>query len=239
MNLVWIHGNDLGPEFYAPVRDLLAERGHTSVMLDIPGFSGTPALDEPSWDGIISHLTEKTREHIDGPTVLLGHSFGGMLALLTAARLKTSLDKLILLEPAIFPWKLTARAFGRGYSQDTLEKQREKFSNHALGFQRIFNQREFPQWAMDHYLKVKAISDTRTPARLMQTIHKEYPLPYTDIVMPTLLVRGEFSGMSQRVNIYVVARSFPDAKVKLLRETSHFLFNEDNPGLAEIIGDFL
>jgi pimeloyl-ACP methyl ester carboxylesterase len=70
------------------------------IRLNQPGFAGSaPLRDVGDWELLVETLAAAARELAGGPFVLLGHSFGGLLALRVAARCAEAMG-LALLAPA-------------------------------------------------------------------------------------------------------------------------------------------
>lgn len=56
------------------------------IRLNLPGFAGSAPLPRASdWRALVSTVAQAARKLAGGPFVLLGHSFGGMIALRVAA----------------------------------------------------------------------------------------------------------------------------------------------------------
>jgi len=78
----------------------LAERlpGHHILAVDLIGHGSSPW--EPPWDSS-AHCDAILETVGHGPASLVGHSFGGRLALELAARAPTLVPKLVLLDPVV------------------------------------------------------------------------------------------------------------------------------------------
>lgn len=87
-----IHGGPGAPGYMAPVARVLAE---TAGTLE-------PLQSEDSLDRQIEELAEQLRYHGDPPMILIGSSWGAVLALFVAAREETLAKKLILIGSAVF-----------------------------------------------------------------------------------------------------------------------------------------
>jgi pimeloyl-ACP methyl ester carboxylesterase len=64
-----------------------AAAGVRMVRLNMPGFAGSAGVrPEANWDALVGAVAEAATTLAGGPFVLLGHSFGGLVALRAAAR---------------------------------------------------------------------------------------------------------------------------------------------------------
>ena len=87
VQVVWLHGwQRTGRDFEASAR-MLADQGVASVALDLPGFGSSPAPSVAGGAHYYAELVEPVVSTIgDGPVLLVGHSFGGRVATVLAAR---------------------------------------------------------------------------------------------------------------------------------------------------------
>lgn len=69
-------GSDFGP----------ALAGHDAIALDLPGFGATPPPEEAHGAQGYADLVAPVLDEFDLPPVLVGHSFGGRIAVCLAAR---------------------------------------------------------------------------------------------------------------------------------------------------------
>ncbi len=87
VRVIWLHGwARRGKDFSAAATEL-ARRGVASVALDLPGFGASPVPAEAGGARHYAELVLPALEEIGaGPFVLVGHSFGGTVACVVAAR---------------------------------------------------------------------------------------------------------------------------------------------------------
>lgn len=87
-------------------QEALAEQGWQLLVPDRPGFGRSPSRGPDDMEADAEWVTAR----LDAPTHLIGHSFGGAVALLAAARQPSSVRSLILIEPALVPLIIGSRA---------------------------------------------------------------------------------------------------------------------------------
>ncbi len=94
-----LHGGPGAPGYMAPVARELSQK--TGVL--------EPLQTKDSVDGQIEELKYQLMEHADTPVILIGSSWGAVLALFLASRYPGLSDKLILVGSAVFDAQSSAR----------------------------------------------------------------------------------------------------------------------------------
>jgi pimeloyl-ACP methyl ester carboxylesterase len=215
-------GNDLPPAFYRPLVEALAARG---VDLEVAAHEGA------SWDALVTRA-------LDGaPRVLVGHSLGGLVALLAAARAPRALSHLVLLEPAVFPWRWLARAAGRRYVRAVVRGDRGRFENWNGLARRVADPTRYPPGAIALYLDERRRADPAVAEALFATMAEHHPLPTVDV--PTLLLCGrETSRRARFLARRLRARLRPAAWIEI-PGAAHWLVHEADGAVASAVAAFL
>lgn len=168
---------------------------------------------------------------IDEPVHLLGHSFGGLIAL-EAARRGASLDRLVLYEPAIVTngHETEYRAFHRA-------------------FRTAIDAEQYGQ-ALDRYYQYAGVEMDRDrlpdKAVVAQSVLREietvdgYRLPHDiHIDIPTLLLYGTESSALLRDATVTVANKVSQSHREVFTETGHTAFFELPERFANTLSRFL
>jgi pimeloyl-ACP methyl ester carboxylesterase len=100
--LLLVHGLGGSQQSWMLVASTIAEAGYRVTTVDLAGFGATPLAGRESTletnrrivDGLIKYLGQ-------GPVVLVGHSMGGLIAMLQAGANPDSVSRLVLLDPAV------------------------------------------------------------------------------------------------------------------------------------------
>lgn len=240
--VVLLHGNHLAGPFYAPLALALTARGLRATLPTLPGFDGEAALPEPSWTALADVVVAALR---DGD-VLAGHSMGGLVALLAAARAcerGPTLRALVLLEPAIFAGKLFARVAAARYlarlDRDERDPRRlDGFENWNGGMRRIHDTARYPAEAIERFLAARRVADRATGRALFSTLAAQYPLPFARVTVPALVIAGRETGwVGRRVSAYVT-RELHATRVDIAN-AAHWLANEADEAVADAIASFV
>ena len=93
-------GPDASAEYFAPVAERLAAAGHHVVAVDGPGFGASPLLDEDRY--ALDSLAELVQDLVVrlelAPLVMMGHSWGGAIAVRYTAAHPDNVTGLVLLD---------------------------------------------------------------------------------------------------------------------------------------------
>jgi pimeloyl-ACP methyl ester carboxylesterase len=231
-----VHGNDLCAEFYLPFAALLSARGVDVSLATLPGSHREPPLAEPTWPAFADEIVDAaTRLEVDA---LIGHSMGGLMALLAAARLGARLPRLVLVEPAIYPPRWLGRVVARAYRKIVVDGQRASFSNNNGLMPRVHDLDRYPREMIDLYLEVRETSDAATARALFTSLPGIYPLPFADVAAETLLISGARTGVGGRLVAAMTRRALGGVTHHVLPGAAHWVFNERDDALVEHIAAF-
>jgi len=225
---VLVPGNDLPPAFYEPLAGRLGFH-----VLALRGFCGEPAHPQPGWEATLNEVAGL----FDG-RVLMGHSFGGLIAFLFAARYPDRVERLVLIEPPLVPSPLVRRWATRRYIRQTVEGDRTRFHNWSGLTRRIADPRSFPPERLRDYLEARRRADSSTVLVLLSAVARGMPLDFARVDMPVLILRGASSGWVTSFGMRQLVRWFPNARLDTIPEAAHMMFNENDERLEEVIARF-
>jgi pimeloyl-ACP methyl ester carboxylesterase len=231
-----VPGNDLCADFYRSLLEALADRGLTTTALTLPAFVGRGG--PTTWESLTDHVLSSAQTHLGAGGLLIGHSLGGLLALLAALRDPPSVDRLALLEPAVAPLAALARAAGARYQRDVVEKDRDRFTNWTGAFRRLNDPDTYPQASLDLYLRARREGDPTIVGSLLTTMPELYPLPFRSLKTPTLLLRGAKSGWRAAIGGVSLATLIPSARSQVIPNAAHWLVGENDSCVADALVGF-
>lgn len=103
LSVLFLHGWASSKEVWGNAMINLSQFGHDVYSLDLPGFGKTQSPTNPwstnDYAEFVCHFLQKLNLN---NIVLIGHSFGGRVALVLAANQKISIKKLVLVDSAGF-----------------------------------------------------------------------------------------------------------------------------------------
>jgi nucleoside-diphosphate-sugar epimerase/pimeloyl-ACP methyl ester carboxylesterase len=99
--VIFLHGTFSGADALLPIAASL--HGINSMFIDLPGFGRTPYHHDPSViDGYVESVAAMIME-LNRPVILIGHSFGGLIAARVMQRHPSLIHQLLLLQPVLHP----------------------------------------------------------------------------------------------------------------------------------------
>ncbi|MCR2806641.1 alpha/beta fold hydrolase [Paenibacillus soyae] len=99
--VLFLHGTFGGADCLQPVAERLE---HVPIrLIDLPGFGRTPPHRHSSLiEGYVESV-KRLVEELERPVVLVGHSFGGLIAARVMEKMDSQVERLLLLQPVLHP----------------------------------------------------------------------------------------------------------------------------------------
>ena len=123
--ICWLHGNGFNSLAYAPILQALeqADPGCQLYTTDLPGHGLSQPCGRgwPNWRSMAKTVEQAMRQQLIEPAtnerIGIGHSLGGVVTLLQAHQYPQRFDRVLLLDPVLFPTGLqiaqqTAKSLG-------------------------------------------------------------------------------------------------------------------------------
>jgi pimeloyl-ACP methyl ester carboxylesterase len=248
--LIILHGWNSSKEKWQKIKELIEAKAPDIqvICLDLPGFKPENQLEKPwNLDDYVNWLNEKLVEvkppligggltSADSAIYLLGHSFGGRIAIKFAVKYPEKLKGLILVDAAgikprktfrdkivLFPIKLI-RKFG--IKETTYEKGIIKLLR-AVFYRYILRRKD--------YFKANPIQK-----EIMKNALAEDLKPLLEkIKTKTLIVWGEDDQLTPKKDAYLMKEKIQSSQLDILKGIGHAPHLEAPGILAEKIADFI
>lgn len=232
---LFLHGWGATGALFGRQLEIAGERFFT-LAPDLPGFGGS---EEPpaAWsvddyaDFVLSFLGQWKPKTV----ILLGHSFGGRIAIKLCARtnLPFRIDKAVLFDAAGVPPKrslrsrLRTKTYKLGRKFLSLPPVKACFPDALEGFRRSHGSADYNAASpLMRQCLVKAVNEDLTPC-----------LPH--ISCPTLLIWGGQDTATPLSDGQLMEKRIPDAGLVTLANAGHFSFADDPVTCALALRSFL
>jgi pimeloyl-ACP methyl ester carboxylesterase len=242
--IVLIHGSPGTSRAWQAVGERLATRFRV-VAPNLPGYDTTPRpADDPAGDSsYAARLIEALIAEVGEPAVLAGHSYGGVVALMTALRGRVKPRALALFEPVAVP---VLDAAG-----DTVAfaASRALFEGYCAAFDG--GDREAARVMVDYWFGEGAFARMPLPVReflvshtgqnvrdVRATFRDAYPLPaLRALPMPVLCAYGSRSPAVMAKIVEAIAGLVPRGIIKTIENANHAMTTTHAPAVAALIAE--
>jgi 3-oxoadipate enol-lactonase len=237
-DVLLLHAGIADSRMWAPQVEALTAAGHRVLAPDLPGFGQTPLV--PGTVDYVAHATAL----LDGPTAVVGCSFGGRVALEVALAVERPelVERLVLVGSALGRWEWSEEARA-GFAEEEEALERGDLDGAAAAQARM--------WLADGAdPAVLALTEemTRRSYELQLPVEDEvtgaWPEPppeerLGEIRAPTLVVVGAEDVTDIRAIAEQLAREIPRARLEVVEGAGH-LPSLERPGeVNRLLLDFL
>jgi hydrolase, alpha/beta domain protein len=228
--VVFESGLGLSRLLWANVTHLLAKAGYRTISYDRSGLGRSPAATERSLEALVADLEQVVRAYAPQGAIIVGHSYGGIMARLLTARQPQLVKALVLVDPSS---EFVGAQIG------PLGKRLEALFDSAITFSRdlkllpIFlmaaGYKHLPA-RLQQKVRVEDVSDAALKARRQENKGyypalaklRESPLPYPQVPVEILLASSSpesewFKAHSE------YASKLPDAHLWQASTSSHMV----------------
>lgn len=228
--VVFESGLGLSRLLWANVAHLLAKAGYRTISYDRSGLGRSPAATERNLEALVADLEQVVRAYAPQGAIIVGHSYGGIMARLLTARQPQLVKALVLVDPSS---EFVGAQIG------PLGKRLEALFDSAITFSRdlkllpIFlmaaGYKHLPA-RLQQKVRVEDVSDAALKARRQENKGyypalaklRESPLPYPQVPVEILLASSSpesewFKAHSE------YASKLPDAHLWQASTSSHMV----------------
>lgn len=198
---------------------------------DLPGFGQSPALESGAGVADYAAIVEGfIRKQEITRTILVGHSFGGRIAIKLAADQPQWLVKLVLTGAAG-----VERAFGSSLKRTALRLAAKTVRPlFAPRFMQPARRRIYRQLGSEDYLATPALTAT-----LQQILNEDLTPLLSAIAVPTLLLWGGVDQETPLTYGQLMERSVPGSKLAVIEGAGHYVFIDQPEEFLKALKDFL
>lgn len=254
--LVFAHANGYPPGSYRRLLQPLAGHFEVTGFRHRPLWSGEPAPPRADWQQFADDLNHALARTTDRPVWLMGHSLGGVVALLAALREPARYRGLVLLDPVFLGWRQTLALNFAPLGQlrrlpmiRSALRRPEQFADRQAAFEFHRGKRAFrglSDAVLWDYIEAGTHSEAQgvrlawSPA-WEAAVYSSVPLVWPRLRrlrLPTLGLRGETSDILTPAAMRRWGRLQPGAELDALGG-GHLFPLEQPEATAERVADFL
>ena len=230
--VVLLHGWGGQASSFKPVFDFLI-KSHRVYVLDFPGF-GRSDMPPHTWGTFdyASFISKFCAKLGITKTRIIGHSFGGRIAIVLAANFPKTVDKLILVNSAGIRLKRTVKY----YTFITIAKMGK-----ILLSAPIFG--KYGEQIKDALYNYVGSEDYRNAGELrdvlVKVVNEDLRHLLSKIEVPTLLVWGEKDKKTPISHARIMEEEIKNARLVILKNAGHFSYLDEFPQFCRIISQFL
>lgn len=235
-----LHGMSTSADSFRELMHLMAEDYHL-IAPDIPGFGYSENTNPYTMEHLIEWLADLIEKLDLSQVHIVGHSFGGVLAMGEVLSYPEKFDRLVLVAPAV----LVASQY-----PDWLKKMGKNLRLVEAGIvlSRVLLERQirvpfFDAGGMDESVWDRRRTDyanSRASAAAMNAVAFYDVRPYlTDIKQPTFIIWGEDDPVVPHEHAEKIERQIPNSQIYKISTCGHIPMLERDQEVAGIIRDFL
>ncbi len=262
--LHFLHANGYPPECYRPLLAGLSAHYHVLAMHQRPLWPDSRPEEIADWHPLTDDFLRFLDEHQAGPSIVVGHSVGGIAALRAALRQPERFRALVLVDPVLFPPHMITiirltRALGLSNRlhpliSSALLRRRVVESRAKLfeGYRRKPVFRFFSDASLDAYIEgltrqrpdgqYELVYSPEWEAHIYATVAWHDMDLWRDLPglnIPLLIIRGAETETFWASTGRRVQRKIPSARVVSVPQSTHLVALERPDEVSEIILSFL
>jgi pimeloyl-ACP methyl ester carboxylesterase len=239
--VVLVHGlGDSAGRDWHPILPALSDRHHV-VFFDLPGFGrSTRGSELYSPERYVRLIREVLQARIGGPFDLVGHSMGGALALLYAARHPDDVRRLVLLDVAgiLHHQAYTNFALHAGLTgiPGVLGPTRGLATTVVdLAGGRLLGLSPDPSLILQHDLGRRNLLGTPTKIAALALLLEDFGPAIASVRAPPLLLWGKHDAVAPLRTALILKRRLPHARLEFLAKSGHEPLRSEPEAVARLL----
>ncbi len=232
-----LHGWGIGSKTWVQVKRKLEEGGHKVFVPDLPGFGKCPAPEKPwSIDDYVSWVRNYCEKNNLLQFFLVGHSFGGGLAVKFSSAFPEKVKKLVLVAP-----KIRRQRNYRYYLGMVLAKLGAVifFIPPFCLLKPLARKVLYKGIGTQDYYRLETQKAVTMKETFKKVVSEELVSYLPKIKVPTLIIWGTSDDLTPLEDAYLIHEAIKGSRLEVIKNGEHAL-NLQKPGtLVEKIVDFI
>lgn len=224
-NLVFLHGWGLSSKIFEPIIYRM-KNDFEVYSLDLPGFGNSPINKSTYLKDYADFVYKFIGDNNIEKPMIIGHSFGGAVAVKLALLYSDSVSKLVL---------VCASAIRQPRRKMIFIKKMADFLKPLFSLKsRSFILKLLKLDKTDY----AQIENPELKQTFKNVISEDLSPYFSMIKMPTLVIWGEKDAVTPLSEGKLIAETIPDAKLAVVKNAGHFLFLEKPDEFIKLIKKF-
>ncbi|PIR47743.1 alpha/beta hydrolase [Candidatus Uhrbacteria bacterium CG10_big_fil_rev_8_21_14_0_10_50_16] len=230
--ILLLHGWGTNARSFSSLTNILSSNNRC-ISLSLPGFGKS---ENPPKAWAVEDYAAFVRQFlikldIDNPDVLIGHSFGGRIAVKAVATLKISPKKLVLIASAGLAEETKHAYLATGIIKiGKIVTSIPPFSIARNTLKRVMRRAR----ASKDYTEAGALKDT-----FVNVVNEHLGTDAKKVRTPTLLIWGKEDAETPLTEANAFKQSIPNSELCIIPNAGHFVFQEQSRTVARAIKHFL
>lgn len=224
--LVFLHGWRSEGLVWKDIAEKISSQGFAVYMLDLPGFGSSPKPKNPfsvgDYADVVAEFIKKLKLN---NVILIGHSFGGRVAIKLLAMYPDSAEKLVLVDSA---------GVGAGKSSEAsfLAKIAKPFFK--PNFMQSLKKKIYKEIGAEDYVATPQLKET-----FLKVINEDLSGQLAQIDKPTLIVWGKDDKETPLESGKIINGKIKNSKLVVLENAGHFSFLDKPQEFFEEVMKFI
>lgn len=210
-SLVFLHGWRSQGLVWKDIADKMNNQGFAIYMLDLPGFGDSPqpksAFSVQDYADVVGEFIKKLKLN---NVILIGHSFGGRIAIKLSAIYPNLIKKIVLVDSA-------GLAENKSKGISFLAKIAKPFFKPS--FMRSLREKIYKKIGVEDYVATPQLKET-----FLKVINEDLSSNLTQINKPTLIICGENDKDTPTAVAKIMNEKIKNSKLIVLKGAGHFSF---------------
>jgi len=223
--LVFLHGWRSESAVWPGVVKDLDEKKYRNYLIDLPGFGQSPSPKTPfsieDYAMLVYNFAKK--QGIES-AIIIGHSFGGRIGIVLAAKHKDLVKKLVLVDSA----GIKKEYPGRDKIAKVVKPLFKPKFMHGLR-RKIYN-----KMGAEDYLATPMMTET-----YLKVLHQDLTPELPKITQPTLLIWGANDTSTPISDAKIMQEKINNSKLEVLENAGHFSFLDQPEKFIKIFEKFI
>lgn len=234
--LVFLHGWQRSFRDFEIIAQELNKRGWPILLVDLPGFGGS-SLPDFGWrvenyadflKAFLEHFRKFLASSFSTSSIIIGHSFGGRVAIKFASKYPEKVKKLVLVASGGIKHK-TFKSIALKY-----------FAKIVKNFLKIFKLSRLSEHLREKFSSPDYLQASGVMKEVfLNSINEDLTNDAKKIQAPALIIWGEDDQELPVQDAFILQKTIKQSRVEIFDNAGHFMFLEKQQDFLKILTKFI